>query len=135
MRSSPLTSIQRALVICPSARPPAFLTRPPPQDSLAEILVSTLMGVWTEGGGGFNAYAAGRSVESAARVSAERWEKYAVWADAEMGVRERMREQRSRGLGLETGEWDEGWEKAWWEAVGGSEEEFGCDEEENGEIE
>ncbi|KAJ5063081.1 hypothetical protein PSV09DRAFT_2377663 [Bipolaris maydis] len=66
------------------------------QAAIAEILCSELLQVWVEGGGGFNACPAGRSVTTAKRVGKGEWAEYERWVREKSGVVENMRVQRQR---------------------------------------
>ncbi|KAJ6199355.1 hypothetical protein J3E72DRAFT_373806 [Bipolaris maydis] len=66
------------------------------QAAIAEILCSGLLQVWVEGGGGFNACPAGRSVTTAKRVGKGEWAEYERWVREKSGVVENMRVQRQR---------------------------------------
>lgn len=66
------------------------------QAAIAEIFCSGLLQVWVEGGGGFNACPAGRSVATAKRVNEGEWAGYERWVREDSGAVENMRVQRQR---------------------------------------
>ncbi|XP_014554414.1 hypothetical protein COCVIDRAFT_39726 [Bipolaris victoriae FI3] len=66
------------------------------QAAIAEIFCSGLLQVWVEGGGGFNACPAGRSVATAKRVDEGEWAGYERWVREDSGAVENMRVQRQR---------------------------------------
>lgn len=53
-----------------------YLIFRPSQAAIAETFCSGLLQCWVDGGGGFNAHPAGRSVASSQRVGAQEWEAY-----------------------------------------------------------
>lgn len=73
-----------------------YLIFQPRQAAIAEIFCSGLLQVWVENGGGFNAYPAGRSVESARRVSDVEWTLHEKHVRAESSLIENMRLQQQR---------------------------------------
>ncbi|KAL6708079.1 hypothetical protein ACN47E_003513 [Coniothyrium glycines] len=73
-----------------------YLIFRPSQAAIAEIFCSGLLQVWVEGGGGFNAYPAGRSVSTARRVNAGEWEAHEAWVRETSAVEGCMRGQRER---------------------------------------
>ena len=73
-----------------------YLIFRPEQAAIAEILVSGLLQCWIDGGGGFNAYPAGRSVASSKRVSGEEWQGYETTAREKSALVERMEGLRNR---------------------------------------
>ncbi|KAL5454248.1 hypothetical protein PMIN06_005080 [Paraphaeosphaeria minitans] len=93
----------------------------PQQAAIAEIFISGLMQVWVDGGGGLNAYPAGRSVASAWRVDGERWAEHEAWVWENTGVERNLRVQRERlegdVIGLEGVA-----EEVWREALGSGDE-------------
>ena len=93
-----------------------YLIFRPQQAAIAEIFCSGLLQVWTEGGGGLNAYPAGRSVASARRVNFQQWEEHEQWVMENTDMIQNWMIQRERlegdvmGLDRET-------EKIWREAM------------------
>ena len=73
-----------------------YLIFRPSQAALAEIFCSGLLQVWVEGGGGFNAYPAGRSVATARRVSEGEWAGHERYVRLESLVVLNMREQQRK---------------------------------------
>ena len=73
-----------------------YLIFRPEQAAIAEILISGLLQCWIDGGGGFNAYPAGRSVASSRRVRGEDWQGYEMTARKSSALVERMRGLRER---------------------------------------
>lgn len=71
-----------------------YLIFRPTQAAIAEIFCSSLLQVWTENGGGFNAYPAGRSVASARRMSVDDWRTHENWVKHASPVAENMRAQK-----------------------------------------
>ena len=67
-----------------------YLIFRPSQAAVAEILCSSLLQVWIENGGGFNAYPAGRSVATAQKVSAGEWAEHEQWTIQTSLVMENM---------------------------------------------
>lgn len=68
-----------------------YLIFHPAQAAIAEIFCSALLQAWVDDGGGFNAYPAGRSVASAARVGRREWEGGGRWVREVSGLVGRMR--------------------------------------------
>ncbi|EMD62260.1 hypothetical protein COCSADRAFT_191549 [Bipolaris sorokiniana ND90Pr] len=66
------------------------------QAAIAEIFCSGLLQVWVQGGGGFNASPAGRSVATAKRVGEGEWAGYEKWVREESDVVKNMRLQQQR---------------------------------------
>ena len=73
-----------------------YLLFRPSQAAIAEIFCSGLLQVWVDEGGGFNAYPAGRSVATAARLGVHEWEQYERWAREKSLLMEKMRIQREK---------------------------------------
>ena len=71
-----------------------YLIFRPTQAAIAEIFCSGLLQVWVENGGGFNAYPAGRSVESARRLSMDEWDAHELWVRQTSPIEENMRTQQ-----------------------------------------
>ncbi|KAJ4364619.1 hypothetical protein N0V83_009215 [Neocucurbitaria cava] len=80
-----------------------YLIFRPSQAAIAEIFCSGLLQVWVENGGGFNAYAAGRSVATAGRVRMSEWDGHEKWARQKSPVVENMKSLKER---------EEEWRKA-----------------------
>ncbi|EUC40431.1 hypothetical protein COCMIDRAFT_108826 [Bipolaris oryzae ATCC 44560] len=79
------------------------------QAAIAEIFCSGLLQVWVEGGGGFNACPAGRSVATAKKVGEGEWAGYERWVREESGVVENMRMQLRRAEEWRRAlEWEDG---------------------------
>ncbi|EDU48029.1 conserved hypothetical protein [Pyrenophora tritici-repentis Pt-1C-BFP] len=86
-----------------------YLIFQPDQAAIAEIFCSGLLQVWVENGGGFNAYPAGRSVESARRVSDVEWGLHEKHARLKSLLVENLRLQQQRaGEWRKALEWDDG---------------------------
>ncbi|KAF2732914.1 hypothetical protein EJ04DRAFT_606907 [Polyplosphaeria fusca] len=75
------------------------------QAGVAEMLVSGLMQVWVEGGGGVNGVPAGLSTASAGRVERGEWDGWKEWVRGNSGLVREMEGQRGKvkryGLGKE----------------------------------
>ncbi|USP75658.1 hypothetical protein yc1106_02932 [Curvularia clavata] len=74
------------------------------QAVMAEILCSGLLQVWVDGGGGFNAWPAGRSVSSATRVRREDWRGFERCVVRGSEIVETLRAQKQRA-------------EEWWRAL------------------
>lgn len=99
-----------------------YLIFRPRQAAIAEIFCSGLLQVWVDEGGGFNAYPAGRSVATAARLSMHEWQRHEIWTRESSLVVEKMKAQRER-----VEEWRQALE---WEQSGGEDEDEDEDMEE-----
>ncbi|KAJ8117211.1 hypothetical protein OPT61_g1542 [Boeremia exigua] len=101
-----------------------YLIFRPSQAAIAEIFCSGLLQCWVDGGGGFNAYPAGRSVASERKVCSEEWQQHEVWAREGSPLEERMEGMRGKA---------EVWTKALnWE--GGDDDGRGAEEDDGGHV-
>ena len=67
-----------------------YLIFRPSQAAIAEIFCSGLLQCWVDGGGGFNAYPAGRSIASSRKVSVDEWLRHETLARQMSSLSERM---------------------------------------------
>ncbi|KAF2623253.1 hypothetical protein BU25DRAFT_401095 [Macroventuria anomochaeta] len=73
-----------------------YLIFRPSQAAIAEIFCSGLLQCWVNGGGGFNAYPAGRSVASSRKVSGMEWAEHETLARQVSPLEERMEVMKER---------------------------------------
>lgn len=71
-----------------------YLIFRPRQAEIAEVFCSGLLQVWTENGGGFNHYPAGRSNRSARDVSVQAWNEHETYARGNTMLLENLERQR-----------------------------------------
>ena len=73
-----------------------YLIFRPSQAAIAEIFCSGLLQCWVDGGGGFNAYPAGRSIASSKRVSVDEWREHEAVTRLISPLGERMSAMKER---------------------------------------